>query len=324
MTILITGGAGFIGSATAVKLLERGDAVVILDAFHPLLYDRATKEANLAWVREHGEVEFVEADVRDEAALAEVFGRHTIDGVIHLAALAGVRHSIALPDLYCDVNVTGTARLVRVATAAGVRRFAVASSSSVYAGNTVTPFREDHPIVGQVSPYGASKFAMEALLQTAHHLSKGELHVAALRYFTVYGPRQRPDMAFHKFFSRLERGEPIPMFGDGSSGRDYTFIDDIVAGTIAALDRVEGYRVYNLGGEQVHRLRDVIAMMSEVTGLPARIDTLPMQPGDVFVTSADVERARLDLGYSPSTPLREGLARMWEWFQQRSSSPRSS
>jgi len=316
MAILITGGAGFIGSATAVSLLQRGDDVVLLDAFQPLLYDRATKERNLAWVRQHGEPVFIEGDLRDEALLGELFERHRIEGVIHLAALAGVRHSIELPDLYADINITATARLMRVAMGAGVRRFALASSSSVYAMNTRTPFREDDHLPGQVSPYGASKFAMEALVQTLHHLADPAIDVAALRYFTVYGPRQRPDMAFHKFFTRLAAGQPIPMFGDGDSGRDYTFIDDIVAGTIAALDRVRGYRVYNLGGEEVHRLREVIQTMGEVAGVTPQIERLPMQAGDVFITSADVARARDELGYAPTTPLRDGLEKMWVWFQQ--------
>ena len=200
MAIVITGGAGFIGSATAVALLKEGREVIIVDSFEPLLYGRAQKEENLARVRQYGAPTLWELDVRDEAGLSEVLESADIEGVIHLAALAGVRHSIDRPDLYVDVNVTATCRLIRLATERGITRFAIASSSSVYAGNMRTPFAEDDPIVGQVSPYGASKFAMEKLVATLSHLAADSgtpIDVSLLRYFTVYGPGQRPDMAFH-------------------------------------------------------------------------------------------------------------------------------
>ncbi len=315
MAILVTGGAGFIGAAVVRRLLEEGERVVVLDSFEPLLYGRAEKEASLAWAREAGEFALVEGDIRDRRAVEAALSAAPVEGVIHLAAVAGVRSSLACPDVYADINVTGTIRVVEAARAAGVRRFALASSSSVYAGNVKTPFAEEDPIISQASPYGASKFAMEAVVSNLQALYG--LDLCCLRFFTVYGPRQRPDMAFHRFMRCVAAGEALPMYGDGSSGRDYTYIDDIVSGVLASYRGVRGYRVYNLGGDEVHRLTEVLELLGEVTGRAVRVNRLPEQPGDVFITSADVTRARAELGYAPQVGLREGLARMWAWYSTR-------
>lgn len=314
MRVLVTGGAGFIGSACVRALRARGDECVIVDNFEPLLYERALKVRNLAWIAQEtgDEVQLYEVDIRDAAALRDVFARERVDAVLHLAAVAGVRPSIQQPALYYDINVTGTSNLLEAARAAGVTRFALASSSSVYGGNTKVPFAETDPVEQPISPYAASKRALELLARTHHTLYGGD--IACLRFFTVYGERQRPEMAIHKFMRLLDEGAPIPMFGDGSTGRDYTYIDDIVDGVLRALDRIDGYRIYNLGGDEVILLRDLIAALAEVTGVTPNIDHLPMQPGDVLMTNADVTRARNELGYVPRTALPDGLRKMWSWY----------
>lgn len=314
MRVLVTGGAGFIGSACVHALLSRGDECVIVDNFEPLLYERALKERNLAWVAARGEVPLYEVDIRDAAALRGVFSREQIDAVIHLAAVAGVRPSIQQPALYYDINVTGTSNLLETARDAGVTRFALASSSSVYGGNTKVPFAETDPVENPISPYAASKRALELLARTHHTLYGGD--IACLRFFTVYGERQRPEMAIHKFMRLLDERQPIPMFGDGLTGRDYTYIDDIVDGVLRALDRIDGYRIYNLGGDEVVLLHQLIDALGEALGVTPTVTRLPMQPGDVLMTNADVTRARDELGYAPSTNLTDGLRKMWTWYQR--------
>ncbi len=313
MKVLITGGAGFIGSACAVALLERGDQCVIVDSFNTLLYDRARKEANLAWVAEHGDAPLYELDIRDEERLAGVLRDEQPDVVLHLGAVAGVRPSIKQPALYHDINVRGTAILLEAARSANVERFVLASSSSVYGGNEKTPFAEDDPVDQPVSPYAASKKALELIAHTHHHLYGGQM--TCLRFFTVYGPRQRPEMAMHKFMRIMDEGGTIPMFGDGSTGRDYTYVDDIVDGVLRAIDRPAGYRVYNLGGDEVVRLSDLIESIGDVLGVEPNIDELPMQPGDVLITNADLTRSRAELDYAPRTSIRDGLEKMWAWYQ---------
>jgi len=315
MSILVTGGAGFIGSAVAADLLGRGERVVVLDAFDETLYDSATKRANLAWVAEHGAFDLVEGDVRDGDLLAEVFRHHAVPRVVHLAAVAGVRQSIGNPALYYDVNATGTARLLQAARRAGVADFVVASSSSVYGANEKTPFAETDPVDRPVSPYAASKRAMELLCAADVSLHGG--HIGCLRFFTVYGPRQRPDMAMHKFMRLLSSGEALPVYGDGTSARDYSYIDDVVAAVRAALERQHGFRLYNVGGDRVTPLRELVDLLGEVVGVAPQIEELPMQAGDVRVTWADLARSRAELGYAPRTPLREGLERMWQWYRTR-------
>ena len=313
-SILLTGGAGFIGSATLVALLARGYNVCVVDNFEPTLYGRPRKEANLEWAREHGDFMFHEIDIRHRDELDVVFAAGQFDAVVHLAAVAGVRPSIQNAPLYFDINVTGTSRVLELGRKHGVGRFVLASSSSVYGGNTKVPFAETDPVDHPVSPYAASKRALELLAYTDQHLHGGD--IACLRFFTVYGPRQRPEMAMHKFMRLIAEGEPVPMFGDGSTARDYTYIDDIVAGVLASLDRVDGFRVWNLGGDRVVRLDQMITTLGDVIGRPPRIEHLPMQPGDVEVTNADLTLASAELGYSPSTSLETGLAKMWQWYQR--------
>jgi len=312
MRILLTGGAGFIGSAVLVALLQRGERVTVVDVFEETLYPRWRKERNLEWAREHGDFEFFEVDIRDAEAMGKIF-ESGFDAVIHLAAVAGVRPSILKAPLYFDINVTATSLLLELGRKAGIDRFVLASSSSVYGNNKKVPFAEDDDVSSPVSPYAASKYALEILSKTHVHLHGG--HVTCLRFFTVYGPRQRPEMAMHKFMDLIAKGEPVPMFGDGRTARDYTYIDDIVAGVIASLDRPNGLKIYNLGGDRVVHLDELIAAIGEVVGKTPVVEQLPMQPGDVPITNADLTRSRAELDYDPQTPLEVGLERMWAWFQ---------
>ena len=326
-TVLITGGAGFIGSSCASRLLQENCDVVILDSFETTLYEPASKRRNLDWLRLAGEYDLVEGDVRCPKTLRSIFEDHDIDAVLHFAAVAGVRPSIEKAPYYFDINVTGTSRLMEIARESGVERFYLASSSSVYGGNEKTPFSETDPVEDPISPYAASKRSMELLARTFHNLYGGE--VICLRFFTVYGPRQRPGMAIHKFMRILDEGGTIPMFGDGSSGRDYTYISDIVDGVMASMyDRTKGreapgeqrdgsFRIYNLGGDEVIRLHELISAIGETVGTEPDIEQLPEQPGDVEITNADVTRARQELGYEPQVSLREGLEKMWEWYHSR-------
>ena len=319
MKVLLTGAAGFIGSASAVAFLGKGWSVVGVDCFESTLYERPRKEENLEWVREQGGAfEFHELDVRDAQALERVC--EGVDVVVHLAAIAGVRPSITLAPRYYDFNVTATATLLGVARAAGVERFVLASSSSVYGGNEKVPFAEEDRVDAPVSPYAASKVALEVVARADQHLHGG--HVTCLRFFTVYGPRQRPEMAIHKFMRLMAEGGEIPMYGDGSTGRDYTFIDDIVAGVVASVERPRGFRVYNLGGDRVVRLHELIAAIGATVGVEPNVRQLPMQPGDVLLTMADVDRARSELDYAPTTPIEQGLEKMWAWYRSREESRR--
>jgi UDP-glucuronate 4-epimerase len=314
MRVLITGAAGFIGSSVAEALLVRGDEVAGLDNFDPF-YDRAIKVANLEALSKHSGFTFLEGDILDAGLLSRALSPPP-DRVLHLAALAGVRPSIAAPLRYMRVNVEGTTNVLEACRHHGLQRLVVASSSSVYGARSKTPFTEEDPCDRPVSPYAASKKATEAVCATYCHLF--EMDISCMRYFTVYGPRQRPEMAIHKFVRQATEGRPITMFGDGSSGRDYTFIQDIVDGTLAALDRdLPGFRVYNLGGSQPVLLRDLIAAIGEALGKEVEIEHKPWQAGDVPITSADVRRAGADLGYSPKVPLTEGLTRFVKWYRSR-------
>jgi UDP-glucuronate 4-epimerase len=315
MKILVTGGAGFIGSHLGERLLGRGDEVVVLDNFNDF-YDPALKRENVRLALDGARV--VEGDLRDEALVGQLVGEG-FDAVVHLAAMAGVRPSVEDPLLYQDVNVRGTLILMealrRGAEQGGQTRFVMASSSSVYGGNESVPFRETDEIHHPVSPYAATKRATELLAYTHHHLFG--IPTTCLRFFTVYGPRQRPEMAIHKFVRLLLAGEPIPFFGDGSTRRDYTYIDDIVDGVVRSIDRCEGYEVYNLGESQTTSLSELVSMIGEVCDREPVLNRLPMQPGDVLVTFADVSKARERLGYAPGTTVREGLERFFEWYQAR-------
>jgi UDP-glucuronate 4-epimerase len=311
-TILVTGAAGFIGSHVAQALLARGDRAVGLDNFDPF-YDAALKRRN---VREAGLTELIEADLCDPAALRAAFERAKPDGVIHLAAKAGVRPSIKDPVAYARTNVLGTSVVLEEAKRAGCSRVVIASSSSVYGNNRKTPFAETDPVDEPISPYAATKKACELIGHTHWALTKTP--VAMLRFFTVFGPRQRPDLAIMAFMRRIASGEEIDVFGDGSMSRDFTFIDDIVSGVLAAYDRVpaQGFRVWNLGSDRPVRLDAMIDTIARTIGQAPRIKRLPPQPGDVERTWADLTRARAELGYAPSTAFEDGVRRQWEWLQK--------
>ncbi len=312
--ILLTGGAGFIGSHLAEALLARGRSVAILDNFAPF-YLRAIKEANVRPALERG-ASLIEGDITSPEDVARACDAAAPDVIVHLAACAGVRPSIAQPAVYAHVNVVGTQRLLDAAVARGVERFIVASSSSVYGNSAKVPFSETDDVSRPISPYAATKVATELIASTAAHLHG--LKVTALRFFTVFGPRQRPDLAIHKFLGRVAAGEAIPVFGDGSTSRDYTFIDDIIDGVLRAIDRcgaVEPFRCYNLGGEHPVTLSEMIAAVEETVGRRATIDPQGDQPGDVRRTWADLTRSRAELGYQPRTALLEGMRRQWEWMR---------
>jgi UDP-glucuronate 4-epimerase len=312
MRILVTGGAGFIGSHLVEKLLGAGHEVVILDDFNDF-YDPSIKRANIAGFA--AEVTVCRADLRDCEAVRSVFRREKVDAIAHIAARAGVRPSIQHPRLYYDTNVIGTLHLLEAARVAGVERFIFASSSSVYGASKLVPFSEEEHLVQTLSPYGATKVAGEFLCSTYSHLY--QMRVVALRYFTVYGPRQRPDLAIHKFTRRIFAGQAIDQFGDGSTRRDYTYIDDIIQGTIAALNYSgPRYDIFNLGESQTTELKNLISAIEHALGKKAKINQLPEQAGDMPLTYADISRARKLLGYNPTTKLSEGLPKFIDWFLQ--------
>lgn len=316
--VLVTGGAGFIGSHLVARLLAEGQwSVTVVDDFNDF-YDPALKRQN---VRPHlGRAEFAlfEADIRDRAALDEVFEETRFDCIVHLAARAGVRPSLAEPVLYTETNIGGTVNLLELARAHGVGQFVFGSSSSVYGENEKVPFAEDDPIFKPISPYAATKAAGELLCHTYSHLFG--LRCVCLRFFTVYGARQRPDLAIHKFARLINEGQPIPVFGDGTTRRDYTYVDDIIAGVRAAMDyEASDYEVINLGGSRTVSLSELIALLERELGQKALINRQPTQPGDVPQTYADVSKAHRLLGYDPRTPIEEGIRRFVEWFTRERS-----
>jgi UDP-glucuronate 4-epimerase len=315
--VVVTGACGFIGSHVCEALLARGDIVVGVDDFNAF-YDPAIKEGHRALLEQHSAFSLVRGSILDAQVRARALGTQP-DAVLHLAAWAGVRPSIEKPLLYQRENVQGTCELLDDVVRMKARpRFVFASSSSVYGGNTKVPFSEDDPVDHPVSPYAATKKAGELFCYTAHHLHA--LDVTCLRFFTVYGPRQRPEMAIHKFAALLAAGKPVPRYGDGTTARDYTFIHDIVAGVLAAIDRCAGFHVYNLGNSRTVPLADLITKLARALGVPARVEALPDQPGDVPITFADITRARADLGYEPKTSVDEGLAVFAQWFRERHAS----
>jgi len=310
MRVLVTGGAGFIGSHLVEKLLTVGHEVAILDDFNDF-YDPQIKHVNIGNFAKDVAVHHV--DLRDDASVRNVFRQQKFDVVAHLAARAGVRPSIQQPQLYYDTNVRGTLHLLDAARMTGVERFIFASSSSVYGASKTTPFSEDQHLTQTLSPYGATKIAGEFLCSTYSHLY--EMRVLALRYFTVYGPRQRPDLAIHHFTWRIYAGQPIDQFGDGTTRRDYTYIDDIIQGTFAAL-KYEGplFDIFNLGESETISLKDLISAIENALGKKAKINRLPEQPGDMPLTCADISKARKLLGYNPTTRFTDGLPRFIDWF----------
>ncbi len=312
MKVLVTGGAGFIGSHLVEKLVGEGHEVAILDDFNDF-YDPQIKRRNLAAVADA--VRIHEVDLRDGAAVAQVVGGGKFELIIHLAARAGVRPSISQPQLYYDTNVGGTLHLLEAARQSGIERFIFASSSSVYGVSKTVPFSEELHLTQTISPYAATKIAGEFLCSTYSHLYR--MRIVALRFFTVYGPRQRPDLAIHHFTRRIWSGKPIDQFGDGTTRRDYTYIDDIIQGVTASLG-YEGplFDIFNLGENQTIELKDLIAAIEQALGRKAKINYLPEQPGDVPLTCADISKARRLLGYRPQTALAVGLPRFIEWFHQ--------
>jgi UDP-glucuronate 4-epimerase len=311
MKILLTGGAGFIGSTTAAALLDRGVKLAILDNLNPY-YDPSIKERNLAEVRGHGSFELWRQDLLDAEQLRSRFRRFLPDTVIHLAARAGVRPSLEQPGLYHQVNVVGTINLLESCRQFGVGRFIFGSTSAVYGIRGRTPFREDDPLDCMVSPYAVSKRAAELMCFVYHHNFR--IPVCCLRFFTVYGPRQRPDMAIHRFARRILKGEEIPLYHEGRSSRDYTYVDDIVAGILAAAEFGGGFEIINLGNSRTVRLLELVHLLEQTLGKPARVRLEPAQPGDVPLTCADNSKAAQLLGWSPQVPLEQGLKRFAEWI----------
>lgn len=314
LTVFVTGAAGFIGSHVCEAFLSRGDRVLGLDNFDPF-YDRKIKEQNLSALRSRPSFSFSECDIRDAAALSHWGEGVRPDVLVHLAAKAGVRPSLADPAGYADVNVLGTVRLLEWARERSVPKILFASSSSVYGGNTKVPFSEDDFVDRPVSPYAATKKAGELLCHTYCHLHG--MNVVALRFFTVYGPRQRPEMAIRKFTRSILEGKPVDLYGDGSSRRDYTYIDDVVSGVLGAVDAPPGYRVYNLGESATLSLSELVGLLEKACGKSAVRRHRPTQPGDVPVTYADISRARAEIGYDPRTPVAEGVTRFVEWYRSQ-------
>jgi UDP-glucuronate 4-epimerase len=314
MKAVVTGAAGFIGSHLTERLLNDGWTVIGVDSFDGF-YDPRIKRRNIAACLSNPRFQLVEADIRDGGAMGRAIGSD-VDAVVHLAARAGVRPSIAEPALYADVNVSGTVVLLEIARERGIAKFIFASSSSVYGNNKKVPFSEDDNVDFPISPYAATKKAGELICHTYHHLHG--IAINCLRFFTVYGPRQRPDLAIHKFARLIEEGKPIPTYGDGTMMRDFTYIDDIINGVVAAIDRCTGYGIYNLGESRPISVNDLIAELEIALGKKALKTYLPLQPGDVDRTYADVIKAERDLGYSPATDIRTGLARFVAWLRQES------
>ena len=315
--ILVTGGAGFIGSHLVDKLLSEGDwNVTVVDDFNDF-YEPAIKRANVARHSQHSNYRLEEADIRQRAGLERIFDESKFDCIVHLAARAGVRPSLAQPLLYSQTNIEGTLNLLELSRQHNIKQFVFGSSSSVYGINAKVPFSEDDPIRQPISPYAATKAAGELLCHTYTHLYG--IRCVCLRFFTVYGPRQRPDLAIHKFARLISEGKSIPVFGDGTTRRDYTYVDDIIAGVRAAIDYSgTEYEVINLGESRTVELRELISLLEKELGLPARVDRQPLQPGDVPQTFADITKARQILGYDPQTQIETGIKRFVEWFRSSS------
>jgi len=311
MKVLVTGAAGFIGSHLCDRLLASGWEVVGVDNFDDF-YDPRIKRENVASCATQGHFRLLEADIRDKAAMEEAVAED-VDVIVHLAARAGVRPSIEQPVLYADVNLNGTVVLLEMARKRHLKKFIFASSSSVYGNNKKVPFSEGDNVDYPISPYAATKKAGELICHSYHHLY--DIGMTCLRFFTVYGPRQRPDLAIHKFARLIEDGKPIPIYGDGTMQRDFTYIDDIIDGVVAAIDKCGGYEIYNLGESRPITVNDLVAQIEHALGKKATREHFPAQPGDVNQTYADVAKARRDLGYEPSTHIAAGLAQFVAWLR---------
>jgi len=311
---LITGGAGFIGSHLVDRLLSAEvDHITVVDDFNDF-YDPQIKRANIHHQLTDPRYTLAELDIRDQSALERVFAEHEFDCIVHLAARAGVRPSLSEPKLYNETNINGTLNLLELARKHNIKQFVFGSSSSVYGINAKVPFSEDDNIRQPISPYAATKGAGELLCHTYSHLYG--IRCVCLRFFTVYGPRQRPDLAIHKFARLISAGKPIPVFGDGTTRRDYTYVDDIISGVVAATEYEKNdYEVFNLGESRTVELRELIGLLEKELDTHAVIDRQPPQPGDVPQTFADIEKARRLLGYNPQTQIEEGIHRFVDWFR---------
>jgi UDP-glucuronate 4-epimerase len=314
-SILITGGAGFIGSHLVDRLMaEGGWHITVVDDFNDF-YDPAIKRENVRARLANPDFKLVEADIRNYEALAEAFDDTAFACIVHLAARAGVRPSLKEPRLYVETNINGTFNLLELARTHGVKQFVFGSSSSVYGMNSKVPFSEDDPISNPISPYAATKASGELLCHSYAHLY--DMRIVCLRFFTVYGARQRPDLAIHKFTKLISAGQPIPVFGDGTTRRDYTYIDDIIAGVRSAIDYYQSnYEVINLGESRTVELRELIKLLEKELDRHAEIDRQPEQPGDVPQTFADITKARRLLGYDPQTQIEKGIEKFIEWFHE--------
>jgi UDP-glucuronate 4-epimerase len=312
--ILVTGGAGFIGSHLVDRLLAEGNwAITVVDDFNDF-YDPAIKRQNVAGHLNSPAYTLLEADIRDMTAMEKLFAGTKLDVIVHLAARAGVRPSLTEPELYTATNIVGTQNLLELARKHSVPHFVFGSSSSVYGINEKVPFAEDDPIFNPISPYAATKAAGELLCHTYSHLYG--MRIVALRFFTVYGARQRPDLAIHKFSKLIYEGKPIQMFGDGTARRDYTYIDDIIQGVRAAMDYTASqYEIFNLGESQTIELKELISLLEQNLDMHAEIDHQPMQPGDVPITFADISKSERMLGYHPTTKIADGIPKFVEWFR---------
>ena len=315
-TVLVTGGSGFIGSSLVDSLIEQNIRVICIDNFDDF-YPKSIKLSNMQMSLKSPLYTFIEGDIRNKELLEKIFQEHTIDLVVHLAAKAGVRPSIQNPDVYFDVNVNGTLCLVNVMNKYKVKKLVFSSSSSVYGNNVKIPYSETDNVDFPISPYAASKKSCELLIYTFHHLNK--LDVINLRFFTVYGPRQRPDLAIHKFFKNIYNGKPIDVYGDGSTSRDYTYIDDIVQGMLHAINYLaqqeDVYETVNLGNNKPVKLTELIDVIEQVTSRKFIINHLPMQEGDVNHTYADITKAQKIFSYNPKKTIKEGLLKFNDWYE---------
>ncbi|MGN6340311.1 MAG: SDR family NAD(P)-dependent oxidoreductase [Ginsengibacter sp.] len=315
MKILITGAAGFIGSHTCESLIKNGNSIIGVDNFDSF-YSYKLKELNLEQLNQNSNFRFYKADIRDDKALNQIFSSNQVDVVIHLAAKAGVRPSIESISEYYDVNINGTISLLESMRKNGIKKMVFASSSSIYGNNQKVPFSEDDRVDNPISPYASTKKSGELLCHVYSHLYNFD--ITCLRFFTVYGPRQRPDLAIHKFTKLIQENKPIPFYGDGSSSRDYTYIEDIVNGISCALNHLEGYKIYNLGESKVITLKKLVEVIETILGKKAVLNQLPMQQGDVSRTFADISKARAEIGYNPAYDFETGMKKFVDWYKTMS------
>lgn len=313
MRYLVTGGAGFIGSHLVERLLENGYDISCLDNFNDY-YDPRIKEKNIQKSLSHKNFQLIRADILDEKLLKKLFEQNKFDGIIHLAARAGVRSSLLQPKLYHEVNIRGTLNLLELAKEHNIKKVIMASSSSVYGNNKKVPFSESDSVDNPISPYAATKKACELIAYT--YASLYNISITCLRFFTVFGPRQRPDMAIYKFTKLIVGGQKIPVFGDGKMKRDFTYFSDIIDGIVRSIERCNGYNIYNLGESNVIELMDLVGLIEKYLGKKAKIKWLPVQPGDVKITYADITKAKRELDYDPQVNVEDGIKKFVEWFKK--------